>query len=335
MPNLLRSGAAVLALVGTLAVAAVAPAAAADVTIRIGWATTDSETDAYNFAAHAFARQLEAAKPGHFEVQFFPNRQLGDETALLQGLQLGTVDMAIVTNSVVANIDSAFSVSDLPFLYPSLADAHRVLDGPLGQELFDRLTSKKVIGLGWCEAGFRNMLNRERPINTPEDVVGLKFRVLESPLYVGMFASLGAAGVPMPWGEVFTALQQGAIDGLEAPTWALWAAKMTEAAKFMSVTQHLYAAAPIWSSGRLFDSLSAEDQAIVKAAGRAACIEQRQFNQDYEMKVMEMMKGTGVQINEIADRGAFQAKMQPVWDSYRDKIGADLLERWVAAVNQK
>jgi len=325
----------VLALVGSFAVAALAPANAAEVTIRLGWATTDNETDAYNFAAHAFARHLEEAKPGHFEVQFFPNRQLGDETALLQGIQLGTVDMAVITSSVVANVDPAFTVSDLPFLYPTLADAHRVLDGPLGQELFDRLTSKKIIGLGWCEAGFRNMLNRERPIVTPEDVVGLKFRVLENPLFVGMFASLGAAGVPMPWGEVFTALQQGAIDGLEAPTWALWAAKMTEAAKFMSRTQHIYAAAPLWSSGKLFDSLSAEDQAIVLAAGRAACADQRQFNIDYEAKVMEMMKGTGVQINEIADPAAFQAKMQPVWDSYRDKIGADLLERWVAAVNQQ
>src|ERR1700730_5650193 len=122
------------------------PAARADVTIRFGWATTDSATDAYNVAAHAFADALEASKPGYFKVSFFPNRQLGDERDMLQGLQLGTVDTALITNSVIANVDPAFTINDLPFLYPTSATAFKLLDGKLGEELLGRLKAKKVIG---------------------------------------------------------------------------------------------------------------------------------------------------------------------------------------------
>jgi tripartite ATP-independent transporter DctP family solute receptor len=324
--------AAGLALGAALAVLPAATASAADVTIRFGWATTDKETDAYNFAAHHFADALEKAKPGHFEVKFFPNRQLGDEKDMLQGVQLGTVDSGLVTNSIIANVDPAFTINDLPFLYKDAATVYQTLDGPLGQELFDRVKDKKIIGLAWCEAGFRNMANRVRPINTPEDVAGLKFRVIESPLFVGMFTNLGGAGVPMPFGEVFTALQQGTIDGMENPTWSIQSSKINEVTKYLSITRHIYSATPIVMSGKLFDSLSAEDQGIVKAAARQACAEQRAFAQEQEKAIIADLASKGMVVNEIADASAFQAKMQPLYDDYRPKIGSDLMDRWLAAV---
>jgi len=325
MPKL--AAVALAALLSTTALAA-----AAEVKIRLGWATTDSETDAYNFAAHAFADALEAAKPGYFEVAFFPNRQLGDEKDMLQGIQLGTVDAGIITNSIIANVEPAFTINDLPFLYPSSAAVYEVLDGPLGDELFAKVADKKIIGLAWCESGFRNMINRSHPIVNPEDVAGMKFRVIENPLFVGMFTLLGAGGVPMPFGEVFTALQQGTIDGMESPTWSLWANKMTEAANYVSMSRHIYSTAPILMSARLWGTLSAEDQAVVKAAAEQACVEQRAFSQDYEAKVIGLMKEKGIQVNEIADPAAFQAKMQPLYDEYRPKIGAELMDRWLDAL---
>ncbi len=307
-------------------------AGAAEVKIRLGWATTDLETDAYNFAARAFGAALEEAKPGHFEVAYYPNRTLGDEKDMLQGIQLGTVDSAIITNPIIANVDPSYTINDLPFLYPSSAKVYEVLDGPLGDELFDRVREKKIVGLAWCESGFRNMINRTHPIYTPDDVKGMKFRVIENPLFVGMFTLLDAGGVPMPFGEVFTALQQGTIDGMESPTWSLWANKMTEAADYVSMSRHIYSTAPILMSAKFYDGLSAEDQGLVKAAAQQACVEQRAFSQDYEAKVIELMKANGVQVNEIEDPAAFQVKMQPLYDEYREKIGADIMDRWLAAV---
>ena len=307
-------------------------ASAAEVTIKFGWATTDKETDAYNFAAHRFADALEAAKPGHFEVQYFPNRQLGDETAMLQGVQLGTVDGGLVTNSIIANVDQSFIINDLPFLYKDAATVYKTLDGPLGEELFAKVVDKKIIGLAWCEAGFRNMANRVRAIATPEDVAGLKFRVIESPLFVGMFTNLGGAGVPMPFGEVFTALQQGTIDGMENPTWSIQANKMNEVTKYLSITRHIYSATPIVMSGRLYDSLSDEDKGIVKAAAKTACAQQRAFAQEQEQKIIADLVSKGMELNEVTDATAFQAKMQPLYDEYRPKIGDDLMTRWLEAV---
>lgn len=326
--------AAGFALGAALAATPLVGATAAEVTIRFGWATTDKETDAYNFGAHRFAEALEAAKPGHFEVQFFPNRQLGDEKDMLQGIQLGTVDAGLITNSIVGNVDPAYTINDLPFLYKDDAAVYKVLDGPLGQELFDRVADKKIIGLSWCASGFRNMANRVRPINTPEDVAGLKFRVIESPLFVGMFDNLGGAGVPMPFGEVFTALQQGTIDGMENPTWSIQANKMNEVTKYLSITRHIYSATPILMSGKLFNSLSAEDQGIVKAAAQTACEQQRAFQLEQEKGIIADLAAKGMVVNEIADPAAFQAKMQPLYDEYRPKIGDDLMNRWLEAVKQ-
>src|SRR5262249_4008078 len=159
-------------------VAIVASSAAhAEVAIRFGWSTTDAETDSYRFTAHAFADALEAAKPGYFKISYFPNRQLGEEREMMQGLQLGTVDAALITNSGVANVGGSFTVNDLPFLYPTSEAAFKVLDSKLGQELFTKLKAKRVQGLAWCDSGFRNMINGVRPITSVADMKGLKFRV--------------------------------------------------------------------------------------------------------------------------------------------------------------
>jgi TRAP-type transport system periplasmic protein len=307
----------------------------ADVALKFGWATTDSAADAYNFVAHAFADALQAAKPGYFKVSFFPNRQLGDERDMLQGLQLGTVDSALITNSVIANVDPAFTINDLPFLYPSSEVAYRVLDGKLGRDLLDRLKTRKVAGLAWCDAGFRNMVNRVRPVNSVEDVRGLKMRVIESPLFVRMFSLLDAAGVPMPFGEVFSALQQGTIDGMENPTWAIAASRFDEVTKYLSVTQHIYSAIPILMSGRVFDGLSAEDKNIVMEAAKTACAKERAFNASAETDVIEGMKKRGLTVNTVKDIAPFRKRMDPLYQEYRTKIGPDVFDGWLAAVEGK
>ena len=308
------------------------PASAAEVNIRIGWATTDSETDAYRFAARAFAAALEKAAPGRFQVSYFPNRQLGDEKEMVQGMQIGTVDAALITNSIVANVEPGFLVNDLPFLYANTEQAHRILDGELGNKLFERLAKKNIVGLAFCESGFRNMINNVRPVAAPKDVEGVKYRVMESPIFIGMYQNLGGAAVPMAWGDTFTALQQGTIDGLEIPTWVIYASKMYEASKYLSLTQHVYTATPLLMSAKAFNRLGKDDQTLVRQAAATACREQRTFNAKMEAENIEALKAKGMTVNATNDPAAFRDKMRPVYDSYRPKIGDELMNQWMAAL---
>lgn len=305
---------------------------AAEANIRIGWATTDSDTDSYKFAAQQFAAALEKAAPGRFHVSFFPNRQLGDEKEMVQGMQLGTVDAALITNSVVANVEPSFLINDLPFLYASAEQAHRILDGELGQTLFDKLARKNIVGLAFCESGFRNMINNVRPVATPKDVEGVKYRVMESPIFIGMYRSLGGTAMPMAWGDTFTAMQQGTIDGLEIPTWVVAAAKMNEVSKYLSLTHHVYTATPLMMSAKAFKKLGGDDRKIVRQAARTACDEQRKFNARMEDKDIETLKAKGMTVNDVSAPAAFRDKMRPVYDEYRPKIGAELMDQWMAAL---
>ena len=308
---------------------------AAEVDIRIGWATTDNETDAYRYAAHAFADALEEAKPGRFEVSFFPNRQLGDEKEMVQGMQLGTVDAGLITNSIVANVAPSFQINDLPFLYANSEQAHRILDGELGQKLFDDLAEKDIVGLAFCESGFRNMVNNVRPVQTPEDVEGVKYRVMESPIFLGMYRNLGGTAVPMAWGDTFTAMQQGTIDGLEIPTWVVAASKMDEVADYLSLTRHVYTAAPLLMSASKFEGLSEEDQKIVREAAQTACEKQREFNAKAEAENIASLESKGMEVNETSDPAAFRERMRPVYDEYRPKIGEELMDQWMAEVEKQ
>ena len=197
--------------------AAVPASAQQKTVIKLGWTTSDGAQDPYAIGARAFKQRVEAASGGRIEVQLFPNRQLGDEKPMIEGMRLGTVDAGVITNAVIAQIEPAFQLNDLPFLYESEAQAQRVLDGPIGQKLAAKLETKGIKLLGWMEGGFRNMINNVRPVDKPEDVKGVKYRVMQNPVFIGMFSSLGGNAVPMAWGETFTAVQQGAIDGLEIP----------------------------------------------------------------------------------------------------------------------
>jgi TRAP-type C4-dicarboxylate transport system substrate-binding protein len=159
-------------------------------------------------------------------------------------------------------------------------------------------------------------------------------RVIESPLFVRMFALLNAAGVPMPFGEVFSALQQGTIDGMENPTWAIAANRFDEVTKYLSITRHIYSAIPILMSARLFDSLGAEDKKIVVEAAKTACAKERAFNDLAETKVIDGMVKRGVTVNTVQDIAPFRVQMEPLYKEYRTKIGADVFDGWLAGVDQ-
>jgi len=303
--------------------------------LRMGSATADAETDVYKIAYRALTKALDEIAPGEFNVSFFPNRQLGDEQEMVQGLQLGTIDMAVITNSVVANVAPQFVVNDLPFLYPSHEKAAEILDGELGQDLLASLEGKGIVGLAFCEAGYRHMLNNVRPVSTPEDVIGAKYRVMQSPIFIGMFESLKGNPVPMAWGDTITAFQQGAIDGIEVPAWVVAGANLDEVAKYMSLTRHVYSVSPLMISKASFNKLSDTQKDALRKASTIACQEQRVRGAAQEAEIIANLKAKGrMEINDVADTAPFREAMQPVYEDYRDKIGSERLDGWLNAVGE-
>lgn len=314
-------------------VALTGTAQAAEIELKLAWLTADSPSDPYAITAHAFKDALEAALPGRVEVQLFPNRQLGDDKEILEGLQFGTIDMGIITNAVVANLEPTYQLVDLPFLFGSAEQAHAVLDGEVGQQLAANLRDDGVISLGAAEGGFRNMINNTRPVRTPEDVQGVKYRTMQNPVFIEMFSSLGGSPVPMAWGEVFTAMQQGTVDGLEIPTSVVNSNNYADVTKYLSFTRHTYSAIHLLMSERSFDRLPEDVRQAVMDAGETAIAQQRQTVAAAEADVVAALKDKGMEVNEIEDVAAFRAKVGPVYERFESTIGADLLEDALQAVS--
>ncbi|MDB5412331.1 MAG: periplasmic substrate-binding transporter [Rubritepida sp.] len=299
--------------------------------IRVGWPTSDSAQDPYAIAAHAFKTEAERRSNNRLDVQLFPNRALGDERPMLDGLRLGTVDMAVITNAVIAQIEPSFQINDMPFLFASEAQAQRGLDGDMGRSLSQRLETRGVVNLGYMEGGFRQMINNVRPIVNPADVRGVKFRVLQSPIYIGMYTALGGTGVPMAWGETFTAVQQGAVDGLEIPLAVIDANRYNEVTKYLSLTNHIYSMIALLASKRSFERLPADLRTVVREAGEAATATQRTQSLANATALVESLRGKGMLVNAIADPAAFRHAVLPMYESFRGAIGADIVQQALAA----
>ncbi|MEJ5358660.1 MAG: TRAP transporter substrate-binding protein [Desulfobacterales bacterium] len=321
-----------LAAAAILAAAGAAPSWAGPVVLKMGWTTSDGPTDPYAIAAREFKKALEAQAPGQFQVQFYPNRQLGDEKEMLEGLSFGTLQMGVITNAPIASIEPAFQINDMPFLYSDEARAHKVLDGAIGRELLAKLAKKKIVGLGFAEGGFRQMINNVRPIYEPKDIEGIKWRVMQNPVYLGMFRSLGGNAVPMAWGEVFTAVQQGTIDGLEIPMAVIQNNGFFEVCKYLSLTNHTYSALGVLISQKTWEKLTEPQKKAVQAAAAAAIQAQRSANAANEEQIKTALAAKGMQINKIKDPAAFRAMVDPVYKQFRDSIGPELMDRVLKAV---
>ena len=309
---------------GLLVLMGTSLALAGPMAIKFGWTTSEGATDPYAVTARQFKIALEKAAPGEFDVQFFPNRQLGDEKEMLEGLSFGTLHMAVITNAPIASIEPAFQINDMPFLYADEAEAHKALDGPLGQALMAKLLKKKIMGLGFTEGGFRQMINNVRPINTPADVEGIKWRVMLNPVFVGMFRALGGNAIPMAWGEVFTAVQQGTIDGLEIPIAVIQNNGYYEVTKYISLTNHTYSALGLLISKKTWDKLSDTQKQAFDTAGKETVKAQRAIIGDNIGKMLKKLESEGMTLNRVKDTAAFRAKVKPVYDEFKPSIGDDI-----------
>nr|WP_319248838.1 TRAP transporter substrate-binding protein [uncultured Celeribacter sp.] len=294
------------------------------VTLRLAHVT--NEQDAYQMAATKFQELVQERSEGAITVEVFPNATLGDERTLLEGMQIGTVDMGVITNGPVANFLEDMAVFELPFLFPSQEAAYEVLDGPIGQELLDRLSEVNLKGLAYAERGTRNLTNSKRPVRTPADLDGLRIRVMENPVYVDTFRELGADAIPMAWTEALTAMQQGTIDGQENPVGVVYAFKLNETQTNMTMTRHTYAPALFVMGMPVWNKLDAEAQDIVLQAAKDAAAYERAENYAAEASQIEELKAAGMNIIEDPDLTAFSEAVQPIYEKYGAKFG-DYLPR--------
>lgn len=306
--------------------------AMAQTVMKLGWTTSDGAKDPYAIGARAFKEEVEKRTGGKIEVQLYPNRQLGDEKDMVEGMRFGTIDAGIITNAVVANVAPAFQLNDLPFLFSSEEQAHRVLDGDVGQRLGKELESKGLYVLGFMEGGFRNMINNVRPVVEPKDVGGVKYRVMQNPVYIDMFSSLGGSAVPMAWGETFTAVQQGTIDGLEIPVAVISSNKYNEVTKFLSLTNHTYSVIELLVSKRNFDRLPEDQRKAVREAAKAATAAQREAAYANVKELLADLESKGMKVNKISNPAAFRESVKPVYEKFRRPIGSDLMDAALKAV---
>jgi len=311
-----------------------ATAHAAPTVLKIGWPSADSPTDPYAIAAHYFAEEIEKLAPGQFKVEFFGSNQLGDEAQMVQSLRIGSLQMGVLTMTPIGKTVPSFQLNDLPFLYPTAEQAFKVLDGKAGEIMAKDLADKGIISLGFVNAGFRYAINNVRPIAKPEDLDGIKLRVQPSPIYLDAFRALGANPVPMPWSDVFTATQQGAVDGLEIPLAVIYSNKYAEITKYLSLTRHSINTPALVMSGQTFKKLSEEAQKNIRTAARNTVARQREKMTEINAGILQKLKDAGMQVNDVEDPGAFRERVAEIYEQFRDAIGSDVLDAALAAGKQ-
>jgi tripartite ATP-independent transporter DctP family solute receptor len=280
----------------------------------------------YYKGAVRMAQEAAAKSGGRIEIQVFPNQQLGNERDMIEGMQLGTIDLAIINTPLLAGFDSRFLIFDMPFLFNDWAHVNKLLGGPIGADLIKSLESRQLKAFAFSTAGFRHVLNYRRPVAKPEDMSGLKIRTLDNPVHVAIMNAMGANATPMQYSEVATALRQRTVDGLDSPAPAAVTEKFFETNKYLSLTGHVFTGVIYLMGMKRFQALPADMQNVIAAAARIGADTETELYNDFDAKSLEILKSNhGMQINPV-DKAAFRSRMQPVFDRFQDRVGKDLIE---------
>ncbi len=280
-------------------------------------------------ATENLGKKLSEATQGRLSIQMYPSMQLGGEKETIEQTQIGAIQISRVSVGTMGPIVDDINVINMPFLFKSTTHADKMMDGPIGQELLDKISASpnaNLVALCWMNSGARSLYNTKHPIKSIEDVKGLKFRVIGNPIFIDMMNALGGNGVAMGYDQVFSALQTGVIDGAENNMPSYVFSNHYTAAKYFSRTEHLMIPEVLVFSKRIWNTLSADDQALIKKFAREAQLEERGLWNQYEQKALEKATAAGCQIVEIADKTPFQNAVKPVWDKYGPKY-QDMIKR--------
>jgi len=281
-------------------------------------------------AVESMGKKLEQASNGRLSIAMYPSMQLGGEKEAIEQAQVGAIAFARVSVGALGPVVDDLNVFNLPYVFRNTAHMQQVIDGPIGQELLDKVTSsgKGLVGLAWMDAGARNFYDTKKPIRNIADLKGQKIRVMGNPMFVEMANAMGANGVPMGYDQVFTSLQTGVIDGAENNPPSFVFDNHYQVAKYYTVDEHLIVPEMLIISKKTFDQLTPDEQASIKKFARDAQFEERKLWASYEQQAMDKANNAGIQIIQIsdADKKAFQDAVKPVWDKYGLKY-AEMVRR--------
>ncbi len=297
-------------------------AAGAEVTIKIGHVLNPDHP--WNAALTGLAKDLAEQTGGRVQLKIFHSSQLGNEKDLIEGLKMGTIDGALVGGSSFQSLDPKFGIEELPYAFATNAQAYEAFDGELGNLLFDILKKKGIVGLSWWENGFRHISNNKRPIEKPADLQGIKIRVTPQKMRLDTFTALGASPMPIPFGELYSALQQGVVDAQENPLVIFVSNAFSEVQKHLSLTGHIWTSAILCVGVDVWDKLSAEDKQTFSVLAAKWRDEERKMIRDADTQLVEEIKKKGVDVREV-DKAAFRDAVQSVWKDFEPVFGEDLM----------
>jgi tripartite ATP-independent transporter DctP family solute receptor len=308
----------------TLALAAMGLAGAQDIkerTIKFGLNSPEGHPAVAGMKK--FADTVAAKSGGKLKVQLFLNGTLGSDQATLSSIKGGTVEMAVMNSGILASEVKALSVFDFPFLFANEKESDAIVDGPIGQKMHAQLQEKGVMGLAYWELGFRNITTSKRALNKVDDIDGLKLRVIPSPINVDWVKALGANPTPLPFPEVYAALEQGAIDGQENPISVIAANKFWEVQKFVALTNHQYNPQSVIFSKKVWDTFSAAEQKILTDAAHEATQTQREQARAAVAANLDLLKKNGMTVTQFspAEIAKLRDKMKPVIEKHSALVG--------------
>jgi len=279
----------------------------------------------WNIALEGFAKDVSEATNGNLEIQVFPSSQLGGERDMAEGLKLGTLDMGLFGTGALQSLDKRLIIEELPYAWSDRNNAYAALDGELGEELNKILKGHSIVGLSYWESGYRHITNSVRPINSLEDLKGLKLRVPEAEMRIDTFKDLGVLPTPLAFSEVFTALQQGTVDGQENPLPTISSSKFNEVQKHLMISGHIWGSALLGISDKSWNSLSDDYKKVIAEKADVWKIKEREMIQNSEKELLESLKASGMEVTE-PEVQPFKDAVQGVWTKYESQFGKDLVD---------
>lgn len=302
--------------------------------IRFGYGLNEDSNQGR--AAKLLAEEVAKASDGKLKVRTFASASLGSDDQMQNALIGGAQEMMVGSTATLVGISKEMAVWDTPFLFTDPLQADQVLDGPVGRQVMDKLEEKGLVGLVYWENGFRNVTNSARPIEKLEDFNGIKLRVMPNPVFIDTFKRMGANAVPLPFSELFTALETKAVDGQENPYNTILSSKFYEVQKYLSVTNHVYSPWIVTVSKRWWDGLSATEQGILMDAAEKARDAEREDTRREASQALAALKERGMQINEVSPEEIqrMREQAQPAIQTVIDAVGQELFDQVQAEVEK-
>ena len=325
------------AALATLSILAAHASWAADIQKRnLKMPIVNTITHPQGVGAKKFADLVQEKSDGKIKIKIFAGGTLGGEVEIASMMQGGTIDISMMAPAQLVGNFKEFLILDFPFVFENEKEADFVLDGPLGQKLLDQMPAQNLVGLVYMEQGFRSITNSKHPVTKLEDIQGLKLRTIQNPLYLDLLNALGANAVPMPFTELYTALETKTVDGEENPYLTVEASKLYEVQKYFSATKHIYNSQLLLVSKKLWDSLSADEKKLFQDAAVEARDYQRKVAREMNQKSREFLIKQGMEINDIAPEeiARMREKVQPVIAKYTEQVGQPLVQEFYAELGK-